>query len=422
MKVDIGFFAATRYWNDDSKLQAAYQEMSSSLAPLSQHSALILEEGDLEKSLTGGDCLVIVPMSGAVQRMILAAAKKYRTVVIYPAYIQGNAGKALEDEMLKNNAAPTTMDCWAVLRRTHDHACIALNRQELEKTVRVFAAYIAMQGATLLLIGNTEPWVISNSDDLKQYEKLGVKIRQIAQEEVAQLYRTLPDSAGEEYYSYFKGDEKEVVEPTDDDIKASCKMAAALVQTIEKYKADGIALACFNLLAEGTNSCLGVSYINDCTRYIAACEGDVDSAVTMLAMKQLAKTKLWMANPGLHPDGTINFSHCTAPVNMFGGQKCPYTLRNHHESGIGTSLQVEYPVGKTVTACRISDNAQKITIQKGVTVAGEYECACRTQVYIKLDDFNRYLETALGCHQVFAFEDIADEMRMLAKQLNLQIL
>ncbi len=422
MKIQLAFFASKRYWNDDAKLQQAYGRMKDDLSGLSQQAALILEEADVENALQGGDCLVVVPMSGAVQRMILAAAGRYRTVVLYPAYIQGNAGKEQEDEMLKNNAAPTTMDCWAVLRRTHEHVCIALNKTELDKCVRVFRAYNAMQGATLLLIGNTEPWVISNSADLTQYEKLGVKIRQIEQEEVAQLYRSLSDDAGAEYYSYFKGDEKETVEPTDADVKASCRMAAALIQITEKYNADGIALACFNLLAEGTNCCLGVSYMNDCTRYIASCEGDVDSAVTMLAMKQLANTKLWMANPGIHPDGTINFSHCTAPLSMYDNKKCTYTLRNHHESGIGTSLQVEYPVGSKVTACRISDNAEKMTVQTGVTLTGEYEGACRTQVYVKFDDFNRYLDTALGCHQVFAFEDIADEMRMLGKQLKLEIL
>lgn len=31
---------------------------------------------------------------------------------------------------------------------------------------------------------------------------------------------------------------------------------------------------------------------------VASCEGDMDSAVTMLLMKGLTDTRLWMANPG----------------------------------------------------------------------------------------------------------------------------
>lgn len=223
-------------------------------------------------------------------------------------------------------------------------------------------------------------------------------------------------------YNYFKGDEQETVEPTNADLLAAARMSGALMRMLEKYEADGMALACFNLLSTGTNCCLGVSYINDCTPYVASCEGDVDSAVTMLAMKQICTTKLWMANPGLHPDGVINFSHCTAPLDMLHTGKCPYTLRNHHESGIGTSLQVDYPIGQVVTACRISDDASKMTVQKGVTVSGEYERACRTQVYVKFDDFRHYLDTVLGCHQVFAFEDIVEEMKLLGMQLGLMIL
>lgn len=137
----------------------------------------------------------------------------------------------------------------------------------------------------------------------------------------------------------------------------------------------------------------------------------------MLAMKQLSSTKLWMANPGLHPEGVINFSHCTAPLNMFGTGKCPYILRNHYESGIGTSLQFEYPAGQVVTTCRISDEVSKMTVHRGITIEGEYECACRTQAYVKFDDFKHYLNTVLGWHQIFSFEDICDNMKLLGAQL-----
>jgi hypothetical protein len=142
----------------------------------------------------------------------------------------------------------------------------------------------------------------------------------------------------------------------------------------------------------------------------------------MLLMKKLVNTKLWMANPGIHPEGIINFSHCTAPIDVENKGNCNYILRNHHESGIGTSIQVELPLNKVVTACRISDNAGKITINKGITIDGKYESACRTQLYIKFDDFKHYINTALGCHQVFAFEDVAEPMALLAEELGLEII
>ena len=100
----------------------------------------------------------------------------------------------------------------------------------------------------------------------------------------------------------------------------------------------------------------------------------------------------------------------------------PCVLRSHHESGIGVSLQVSLPVDCTVTICRISDEASKITIHRGVTIYGDYECACRTQLHIKMEDSQHYLDTALGCHQVFAFEDITGELQKLAGLFRLEIL
>ena len=422
MNTVFAVFASSKYWKNTVELTDAVEQMKRLFPEQYNRFALITEEADLLQFEAGGDCLVIIPMSGAVQGNILKAAQLYKTIVLYPAYIHGNATNPLESKMLEYNAAPACMDCWAVLKRTHAHSLFALNARQLEKTLRVYRAYLSMQGAAILLIGDTEPWVVSNSADHKCYERLGVKVKRIEQAEVANAYRCMPDEAASPFYHYFMGSECKTLEPTNEEIKASCRMAAALMQVADCHKADAIALACFNLLAEGTNCCLGVSYINDCTQYAAACEGDVDSAITMLAMKHIARTKLWMANPGLHPDGTINFSHCTAPLNINGDGKCRYMLRNHHESGIGTSVQAEYPIGSTVTACRISDDAKKMTVQKGVTIAGPYENACRTQVYVQFDNFTRYIETVLGCHQVFAFEDITDEMRMLGAQLGLDIL
>jgi len=63
-----------------------------------------------------------------------------------------------------------------------------------------------------------------------------------------------------------------------------------------------------------------------------------------------------------------------------------------------------------------------MTIHKGVTVTGPYETACRTQMHVRLDDTAHYLATALGCHQVFAYEDICEKLRDLAAVLGLQVL
>lgn len=417
-------FAASRYWKEPNVLQDVYGRLEKQLTAYDRASCQLVVDGE---GIDGwpknsSDALVIVPMSGAVQPHILKAAELFSHVIIYPMYILGNAPEDAANRMLINNAAPTTMDCWGVLRRRHPNADLVQNPQQLEKVLRVHIAHERMKQAKLILIGEVEPWVVSVGRDLSVYQRMGIAVEKVSDEEVSQAYQATSAEDAQPYIKKYKDHASSIVEPTPQDILNAARMAAALVRVLENHQADGMAIACFDLLRVGTNACLGVSFIGDCTDKIAACEGDLDSACTMLMMKHLTNTKLWMANPGLHPGGVVNFSHCTAPIAVDKGRENDFILRSHHESGIGASLQVSLPLERKVTACRISAEDRSITIQTGTSVAGPYENACRTQMYVKFDDYNRYINTAIGCHQVFCFDDISDEMTLLAGKMELTLL
>ena len=412
MKTVYAFYAAHRYWPDESALKRACAEAAERFCGGAEYSLYWDDSASAPRA--AGDCLVIIPFSGAVQGMMLAHAHGFEHVIICAAYIRGSLSATAADNMLRANAAPAFMDTWAVLRRTHAGAYIALSAIELAQRLQTLEAAEYVRNAKILKIGATEPWVVSNAPDISIYEaRFGVHIIPVDQSEVVRRYGNTSRTDAQLYYDWFKSHSAMQVEPSDGDLWNASRMAGALCSLLEDHGAEGAAIACFNLLKTGTNMCLGVSFINDCTSRFISCECDMDSAVTMLLMKKLTKYKLWMANPGLQPDKTINFSHCTAPICAMG-EPLPTALRSHHESGIGVSLQVDVPAGIPVTACRVSDNCGSITIHSGVTVSGAYENACRTQVHVRLDDFDRYVSTTLGCHQVFAFEDIADRVRDLA--------
>ncbi len=420
MKKIIAFFAASRYWQNQQELQHVFDELRTNMQSFADTSCLIVDGDGVEGlAAMNGGLLVIVPMSGAVQKDILRAAELFDAVVLYAGYIQGNASGLATGMMLKYNAAPTLMDSWSVLRKRHPKTVLALNAEELSHKLRILAAGQSLRGKKLLLIGEPEPWVISVSRNLEDYRKLGIKIEQIEQQEVADLYQAITEEECRPYYEKYEQGAKACMEPSKQDLKNASRMTAALLRVLENHQADGMAIACFNLLSLGTTSCIGVSYINDCTDKVAACEGDLDSAVTMLMLKKLTSTKVWMANPGLHPQGIINFSHCTAPLAVDGVSDCPFILRSHHESGIGASLQVEIPSGVRLTACRISGVWGTYTVQGATGESGPREECCRTQLYVRFDDFNRYINTALGCHQVFCFEDVANDFAQLAESLGL---
>lgn len=421
MKTSALFFAASRYFGNRAQLDAVYSELCEGLQSIATTCRLIVDgEGLQSLAAEPAEALILVPMSGAVQKHILQAAETCPAVALYAAYVQGNCTEAASALMVKHNAAPTLMDCWSVLRKRNARAVLALDQAGLARKVRTLAAFENLRGQKLILIGEPEPWVVSVSRNLEDYRKFGIEVESVCQQEVADLYAQMTEKQAQPYYDKYRRGAKACVEPTEGDLQNAARMTAALLQTLENHHANGMAIACFNLLSLGTTSCLGVSYINDCTDKVAACEGDLDSAVTMLMLKHLTRTKMWMANPGLHPGGVVNFSHCTAPLAVDGVADCPFTLRSHHESGIGASLQVDMPNGARLTACRISAVWGSFTVQGATGECGPREECCRTQLYVRFDDFERYLQTALGCHQVFCFEDVAEEFTRLACWMGLK--
>jgi len=416
MKIIFAMFGATRYWAADA-LQAAAAKVKEAVSDLAAETILAVDGVYLDDTPDADDVCVIMPMSGAVQAPIVAFAARYNRVILFAGYVSGNFDEALCRDMLQLNAAPTLMDTWAVLRREHPHVSLCVDRDALMRAIRVSRAFTHLQQSTLLLVGEIEPWVISASRDLDAYRPTGVTVKQVQASELIALFDEVTAEDALPIQKRFAGGADEIVEPTCADMATASRLAVALERLIERHNADGAAIACFNLIPQiDTTACLAVSYLNDCTRYVAACEGDVDSAVTMLMMRQLTDEKLWMANPNLQPDGTVNFTHCTAPLCV-RGQECRYTLRSHHESGKGVSPQVDFPVGARVTLCRFSAAAQELTVQCGISVAGPREPSCRTQMRIQFDNYALYIETSLGCHQVMAFGDVAEDMRALWRSI-----
>lgn len=422
LKTRFLMFAATRYWTDRNVLEKTFEAIRDELTELAGEVMLIVD-GDLSQVPERMDRAVILPMSGSVQRPILDAAGRCESVVLFAGYCAGNFCGSVTDKLLHMNAAPTLMDTWGVLRRKHDQAYLAVTRVQLTDILCAAQACDRMRTAKLILIGDTEPWVISNADRKETYrERLGVEIEQVSPDEVIARYEaTTPDEA-RWLVDWYAGHADKMCGATGQDLENACRFGVALIKTLEAHEAQGGAIACFNLIARtGTNACLGVAYLNDCTDRFLACEGDLDSAVTMLLMRGLTSDGLWMANPCLDAYGRINFSHCTSLWHV-AKRECPFVLRPHHETGVGVSLDVSLPDDLPLTLCRISDECSAMTIHTGHAVPGERRPVCHTQMWVDVDDYEHYLNTALGCHQVFAFEDVARRLKIAAQMLGLRIL
>ena len=420
MKIFAALFFSSRYWTEEAQRRAAAEEIR---ARLRADTCEVVLDGNLPSAelCEGCDVLIAIPMSGSVQPHLREMSRRFPRVLLFAAYVRGNYSDALCDGMLCRNAAPTVMDCYGVLRRETDVRLIR-DRAALERQLHLLAACDTVRRGRILMVGEPEPWVISVSRAYAVYrDRLGITVETVPPEELIALYESVTSEEAQPITEYFSA-ARQCIEPTREDIVRCARMSRAMERLLIGHHADGMAIACFSLIARlGVNPCLGVSYLNGETPYFAACEGDIDSAVTMLMMRALGAENPFMANPCLQADDTVNFAHCTAPLRVRGTLH-DFVLRNHHETGVGASPQVEYGTGLPLCMLRYAGETGAMMIERGVSVRGRYEPNCRTQLCVRPENYDRWLNHIQGCHQVIAFGDIAEDAAALCALLGVRVL
>ena len=414
------FFNATKYIPGNECIDI-YEKCIKEI-PFELDRTYLVQDDELDEVLKEDkDAVCIVfPMSGSVQSSVVTTALHFRTSIFFPAYMKGGFSDELSERLLKANSAPAIMDSYAVAKRSSDHIEMISSFDRIDTRIRILKAEDYIRNAKLLLIGNIEPWVVSNNRDLSVYEnKLGCTIERMPYDELIASFEKTTDEEAREIYSNFMDKVGELKSVNEDDVRRASRFAFALNKLLDDKNADGCALACFNLIPlVGTTSCLALSYINQKCQKLASCEGDVESLLTMLIARKLTAYPLWMANPNLQRDGSVNFVHCTAPIRINGDMK--YNLMKHHETGKGVSPEVMMPEGIEVSMLRIGNNAESFTAMKARSIEAIHENSCRSQMHLMPENPEGYLRTSLGCHQVMAFEDITEMFRTVCRDLDMK--
>jgi len=222
----------------------------------------------------------------------------------------------------------------------------------------------------------------------------------------AEMITAADDMAvGAEIKAWTKG-AKQILEPTKEDIEKAARVSVALDRLVEQVQADGLAIGtCMGWLSRGF-PCLGFTRLRD--RGIpAACEGDMDSLLTMLLFQYL------IDRPGFQGNATFDTArnalwtaHCTAPLKMDGpdGKEAPYLLRGHSEvGGSGCVPEVQYRIGQVITRTKLV-NLDTILASTGeiIDVPEKAVHGCRSQIVTEVRDAAKM---AAGWSSVLETED-----------------
>jgi hypothetical protein len=199
---------------------------------------------------------------------------------------------------------------------------------ELERALRLLRVIPMMQQTRILLFPparGTEP--AQSPEKIKK--RLGADV--VAVEEMAfdEMISAVDDEAVRVEADRWTKNAKQIIEPNQEDIRKAACVSVALQRLMEQEKAQGLAVGtCMGWLPKGF-PCLGFARLRD-GGIPAACEGDMDSLLTMLLFQYA------IDRPGFQGNATFDTSrnalwtaHCTAPLKIDGpnGKEAPYLLR-----------------------------------------------------------------------------------------------
>ncbi len=321
------------------------------------------------------------------------------------------------------------------LRQGHRVALLASSDlNELERALRVLRVIPMMRQTRILLFPparGTKP--ACSAEEIKH--RLGPEVVACeAQDLDAMLPSLNEDAVQAELNAWTKG-AKEILEPTKEDIEKAARVSVALDRLIEQHQADALAIGtCMGWLPRGF-PCLGFTRLRD--RGIpAACEGDMDSLLTMLVFQYA------LDRPGFQGNATFDTArnalwtaHCTAPLKMDGpeGAEAPYLLRGHSEvGGSGCVPEVQYRLGQVITRTKLV-NLDTLLASTGeiIEVPERSVHGCRTQIVTKVRDaaqmaanWSSVLETEDAMtllHRVVIYGDHMASTRHLANLMGLKV-
>jgi len=201
---------------------------------------------------------------------------------------------------------------------------------------------------------------------------------------------------------------------------------------LKKHGANAITINCLGGFYGGhihAYPCLGFhELLNE--GLVGACECDVRSTATMVAM-----TALTQGRPGYISDPVIDtaarqiiYAHCVASNKAFGpsGGTNPIEILTHSEDRQGASVRSLLPLGHMTSTVEFSPERKVILFHQGKAVANSPDDrACRTKLAVEpVGDIEKLFGEwdQWGWHRVTVYGDLKKPVRELADALGWSVL
>jgi len=343
---------------------------------------------DLEKKLgdvkfVGGD---LVPPADVGQ----VAAKLKDADALLIIHLSGHGGDAPVLSKLVDVGLPTALFSqpfsghgWMYFPQWHKQGkkVILLPSSdwgELERVSGLLRAASWMKKTRILAIdGPHGTPAACSAEQVKR--KLGTDVVTIPNAKLMAVFKGIdPKAAEAEAESYWISKAKEILEPKRQEIVDSARLYLATKELMIRENAQAV---CSQACMGTPRGCLTFSKLND-LGYVGACEGDIDSTLTMLLFAYAFHVPGFISDPVIDTakNAVVHF-HCTSATKMDGpcGQRLPFRIRNQTDSRGGVAVEVENRVGQPVTCAKLVNLDTMLICPGKITETGRSPLACRTQ-------------------------------------------
>jgi L-fucose isomerase-like protein len=171
---------------------------------------------------------------------------------------------------------------------------------ELERALRLLRVIPMMKQTRIILFPPARGTAPARSpDEIKK--RLGADVVAVEEKAFNEMISTADEKAVRAEIESWTQNAKKIIEPNKEDISKACRVSVALQRLMERERAQGLAVGtCMGWLSKGF-PCLGFARLRD-SGIPAACEGDMDSLLTMILFQYM------IDRPGFQGNATFDTS------------------------------------------------------------------------------------------------------------------
>jgi len=391
----------------------------------------------LTKSLPGIDFLPDTVQSGEEAGKLLQNDKDVDGYVVYIVGIwTGVAQKIVSSgrpvilvDDLYAGSGEFLIEYARALRGGHKVAGVSSSRfEDVVEALRCFECIKRLRSSIILDVTDNQGYW---GDPKVIKEVFGTEVRKINSPEINDAYRNADRTLGDRWAKTWIQNAQKVVEPSEEEIWKSGAMYVALMDLLNRYKAQAITIDCLSLFYGGklpAYPCLGFFQLNNDGK-VGACEGDLPSTMMMHLMTNLVGRPGYISDPVIDTSkNEIIYAHCVASNKVFGpqGASNPYRIRNHSEDRKGAAVQSMMPAGEITTSIEFNTERKDIVMHQAKTVGNvDEDKACRTKLAAEvIGDIDKLMTEwdRFGWHRVTVFGDHKKAVETVSALLGIKVI